>query len=194
MNSYRQMYMVNQDQYNILQKISNPPAQVLPTMPSITSQLSMTLLKSITMETPITEQPIPSDVIERSEQSRDWVSERLEIAQSRDRPLVQSTIAHKFPCPTCNKSFSSSKNLKYHKRIHKKAKCEIDNREFDNQNILAHHMKKQHIDGFKCNICNDIKESQSELNKHLKTHAKSKKKSKKPRNLLIINPEKWEKL
>ena len=28
MNTYRQIYMVNQDQYNILQKITNPPTQI----------------------------------------------------------------------------------------------------------------------------------------------------------------------
>ena len=98
-----------------------------------------------------------------------------------------STERALYTCPICNKSFDKRLNLKYHKRIHKKPTCKIVNREFDHPNILAHHMKKQHVDDYKCNICGEIKKSQSELNKHLKTH----KKPKKVKNLLISDTVNW---
>ena len=153
MSSYRQMYMVNQDQYNILQKITNPSAQI-----------------SVPMN-------IPSTVVPSVSESVDPAASKAALSEPKDA----------FMCTICSKSFDKRLNLKYHKWIHKKPTCEIDNKEFDHSNILAHHMKKQHADGYKCNICGEIKKSQSELNKHLKTH----KKPKKPKNLLISDPIDW---
>ena len=174
MSSYRQMYMVNQDQYNILQKITNPPAQVaLP--------MDISTIPSTSSTTPI---PSTTSVDK-------W-------AITGDRPIQRPSIptgGPTFSCTICNKSFNKRLNLKYHMRIHKKPTCEIDNREFDHPNILAHHLKKQHVDGYKCNTCGEVKKSQSELNKHLaSSHQPTHKKPKKAKNLLIINPVKWEKL
>ena len=158
MNPYRQMYMVNQDQYNILQKMINPSPQIdIPTI-----EQAPIIIPSI----------IPTS-------STSTTAEPSATSATTERAL--------YTCPICNKSFDKRLNLKYHKRIHKKPTCEIDNREFDHPNILAHHMKKQHVDGYKCKISGEIKKSQSELNKHLKTH----KKPKKPRNLLKVIPTNW---
>ena len=165
------MYMVNQDQYIILQKISNPSAQVIPAPNEKVSDLPQ-LLNPAVAHTSTTSAPS---------------IERFPIAHTSATSITSEA---QYSCAICNKSFTKRLNLKYHKRIHKEPACEIDNREFDHPNILAHHMKKQHVDGYKCNICGEIKKSQSELKKHLKTHIKPKK----VKNLLIINPKKWKKL
>ena len=49
------------------------------------------------------------------------------------------------------------------------AKCPIDGRQFDNVNILGHHLKT-HVNGFKCNICGKVFKSERTLNSHLKQH------------------------
>lgn len=43
-------------------------------------------------------------------------------------------------------------------------------KDFKHPNILAHH-SKSHVDGFQCNICKRVLNSQQELNKHLVQHA-----------------------
>lgn len=48
-------------------------------------------------------------------------------------------------------------------------KCPICGKEFDNENILAHHLKS-HVDGFKCNICGKVFKHKRNLAIHLKAH------------------------
>jgi uncharacterized C2H2 Zn-finger protein len=47
--------------------------------------------------------------------------------------------------------------------------CPTCGREFENANILAHHLKS-HVDGFKCNICGEVFTEQRLLSQHLKEH------------------------
>ena len=47
--------------------------------------------------------------------------------------------------------------------------CPVDGRDFKHPNILAHHLK-EHVNGFKCNICGKVLKNASSLRKHLGRH------------------------
>ncbi|XP_032227963.1 zinc finger protein 287 [Nematostella vectensis] len=86
------------------------------------------------------------------------------------REDLDTGMATKNKCASCQTEFSRSKDLKYHEKGCHPCVCNECNETFDHENKLRRHINKKHAASLKCGDCGKTFAEKRNLIRHSKSH------------------------